>query len=347
MTFVSFILFKFFIFELSYFSTFFMCFMTNAFQSSSHGPLQLHPGLPGGFKGPFLAGSEAFHFSKDYGSLVLQKVTTEEFSLQLLLIHFLQKVRISTSLLSGFHSIFSAKGHTWHEFLDHKKVHLRESQFFFLQEKEVEWKIELHPKVPLQLVQLSYGEEASKELATAFPSWEPFLLGRQRGIKGPYSSHGTIRDAVHKILHADYEPERLPLYFKNRVGDYMFELLEQATEKEREKPVATAWEQRAVQKVREMILENILEHHSITELAKKARIDQYRLKIFFKKEFGVGPYEFLLHTRLDKAKELIEGGMPMKQAAPLAGYRTTSFITAFKRRFGYSPGKIQRKGGGD
>jgi AraC-like DNA-binding protein len=50
---------------------------------------------------------------------------------------------------------------------------------------------------------------------------------------------------------------------------------------------------------------------------------------------------------LDKAKELIEGGMPMKQAAPLAGYRTTSFITAFKRRFGYSPGKIQRKGGGD
>jgi AraC-like DNA-binding protein len=211
----------------------------------------------------------------------------------------------------------------------------------------MEWIIELHPKFPLQLLTLGYGGEPSKELASAFPSWESFLLGKQQGIKGPYSAHGATREAVNKILHADYEPERLPFYFKNRVGDYMFELLEQPTEKEEEKPVATAWEERAVYKVRDMILENIQEHYSIAELAKKARIDQYRLKVFFKKEYGTGPYEFLLHARLEKAKELIEAGMPMKQAAPLAGYRTTSFITAFKRKYGYPPGKMQGKGGGN
>ncbi len=104
-----------------------------------------------------------------------------------------------------------------------------------------------------------------------------------------------------------------------------------------------AWETEAIYKIRELILSDSLRHYSISELARRFKLNPFRLKLFFKQEFGVGPYEFLLNTRIDKVKGFMEGGMPMKEAAPLAGYRTTSFITAFKRRYGYSPGKIGRK----
>lgn len=301
------------------------------------------PGLPDNFNGPFLGTSHQFHFARDYGSIVLQEIAGEEYRFQHIFFHFPQKAKLKSDLVSGFYCFFAALGDARHGFRNKYRTNLRESQFMLLQEAKSGWEIELRSDLPIQLLKLAYSKDSAKELAAAFPSLEPFLSGRQTGIKGPYASHGAIREAVHKILHADYEQERLPFYFKNKIGDFMFEILNTTSEKSLEKPVATEWEKNAVYKVRNMILENILEHHSIADLAKKAKIDLYRLKFFFKNEFGVGPYEFLLNARLEKAKQLMEEGMPMKQAAPLAGYRTTSFITAFKRKFGYSPGKIQKK----
>jgi AraC family transcriptional regulator, transcriptional activator of the genes for pyochelin and ferripyochelin receptors len=125
--------------------------------------------------------------------------------------------------------------------------------------------------------------------------------------------------------------------------EYLFLLVDQATREQGIRLDPTNWELQAVRRIRDRILSEILQHHSITELAKKEKINPFRLKIFFKREFNVGPYEFLLSARLEKARELMEQGMPMKQAAPLAGYRITSFITAFKRKYGYSPELTQRK----
>lgn len=151
---------------------------------------------------------------------------------------------------------------------------------------------------------------------------------------------------MHKILYASYEPYKLPFYFKAEVSEYLFLLLNGASGGQAEgKLVPTEWEKEAVYKVRAFILSDVSQHHTITQLARRFKLKPQHLKTFFKQEFGEGPYGFLLNARLDKIKELMEGGMPMKEAAPLAGYLTTSFITAFKRRFGYPPGAVFRKGG--
>ncbi len=317
--------------------------MITQFHSSAHGALILVPGLPKGFEGPFLAGSIQLHFTEEYGSIVVQEIENEQFRFQFLFFHFLQKVRITGRIVSGLQSIFMAKGEARQEISNKKKIIIKESQFLLLQTNESEWKIEIKSARPLHLLNTAFSKDLAEEISAAFPSAKDFLNGTEQGIKGPFAANGAIREAVHKILHADHEAEKLPFYFKNKIEDYLFQLLDKATRSETSKLVATMWEKQAVYKVRDMILANILEHHSIAFLAKKAKINPYRLKVFFKQEFEVGPYEFLLNARLDKAKELMEEGMPMKKAAPLAGYRTTSFITAFKRRFGYSPGAIQRK----
>ena len=313
------------------------------FYSPAHGQLVLVPGLPPDFKGPFLAGSHQHHFSHAFGSIVLQEIATEQFRLESIIFYFLQKVKLTGKIDAGLKSLFLAVGESKQEFLHYRKFLLRESQFVLMQGKEIDWKFELPPSRPTHFFKTSYSSATADEASEAFTSLRGFLKGENPGMIGPVGAHAAIQDAVHQMLHASYTPDQLPFYFKHKVGDYLFHLLDRSTVKESYSLVPTDWEKEAVYKVRDLILTNVLEHIAVAELAKKVKINTFRLKVFFKNEFGVGPYRFLLHARLDKAKELLEGGMPMKVAAPLAGYTTTSFITAFRRRFGYSPGVIQRK----
>lgn len=123
----------------------------------------------------------------------------------------------------------------------------------------------------------------------------------------------------------------------------MFLLLDQAAQPDVNKLMPSPLETEAVYRVCDLILKDILKHYTIDELAKKAKINSTRLKVFFKREFGVGPYRYLLNARLGKVKQLLDEGMPMKVAAPLAGYRMTNFITAIKKIYGAPPGKMKGK----
>ena len=82
----------------------------------------------------------------------------------------------------------------------------------------------------------------------------------------------------------------------------------------------------------------------VDDLARIAAMNRTKLRSSFKQVYGTTLSEYrtaLLLRRADGA--LKEGGASVKHAARLAGYATTSsFIVAYKRMFGVSPGGVLR-----
>lgn len=91
---------------------------------------------------------------------------------------------------------------------------------------------------------------------------------------------------------------------------------------------------------RERLAENI----SLEELAQRFHCTSYHLIRSFKRERGLPPYAFLVHLRLERARELIARGQPLAQVALDTGFADQSHLTRrFKSLYGISPGIFKRQ----
>lgn len=82
------------------------------------------------------------------------------------------------------------------------------------------------------------------------------------------------------------------------------------------------------------------------ELAQQFGLSARRLNDAFAAEYGQSIFNFVTGHRLDEAHaSLLAGHTPLKVLAARLGYsHVNHFIAAFKRRFGYPPGSLRRKG---
>jgi AraC-like DNA-binding protein len=84
---------------------------------------------------------------------------------------------------------------------------------------------------------------------------------------------------------------------------------------------------------------------TIPDISQKTVLNEFKLKMVFKQVFGMGVFETLMQARMQKARAyILETDKPIKEIASLIGYeRITSFITAFRIHFGYTPASLRRK----
>lgn len=96
---------------------------------------------------------------------------------------------------------------------------------------------------------------------------------------------------------------------------------------------------------RDIIEKDLTKHFTIEELAREVGTNERKLKIGFRQEFGVGPYEMLSKKRIQAATALLQGtNLPVKEIARRTGYRhPSSFVEAFRKRFLVSPARWRRK----
>ncbi len=83
---------------------------------------------------------------------------------------------------------------------------------------------------------------------------------------------------------------------------------------------------------------------NLTELAKKYNMSPGKLNQLFFKKYNESIYSFLSNQRLEQAYQaLFETEVPMKTLAHTIGYsHVNHFITAFKKKFGVTPGSIRK-----
>ncbi len=82
---------------------------------------------------------------------------------------------------------------------------------------------------------------------------------------------------------------------------------------------------------------------SLEVLAQQAGLSRYHFLRVFKATTGLAPHAYLIQVRVGLARQAIERGEPLGQAALLAGFADQSHLTLhFKATYGVTPGQYQR-----
>lgn len=95
--------------------------------------------------------------------------------------------------------------------------------------------------------------------------------------------------------------------------------------------------------VRDLLVQHLQEPLSLEQLSRKAGLNEFKLKSGFKAIFGNTVFGYLNDRRLELSRELVlSGSLPMTLIAEQAGYSSPQhFSTAFRKKFGVSPGKAR------
>ncbi|WP_205513723.1 helix-turn-helix transcriptional regulator [Longitalea arenae] len=95
---------------------------------------------------------------------------------------------------------------------------------------------------------------------------------------------------------------------------------------------------------REYLMQHAAQPPSLSELAKIAGINEFKLKQGFKALFNNTVFGYLTDYKLNQARELIVGDIPIKEVADRLGYSSVQhFNSAFRKKFGMPPGKVRKK----
>ncbi|WP_124067296.1 AraC family transcriptional regulator [Clostridium sp. E02] len=93
------------------------------------------------------------------------------------------------------------------------------------------------------------------------------------------------------------------------------------------------------------ILDNTFVHPlTLSELSKKIYLNEYKLKIGFKQRYGQTVYGYILEKRMELARILLEQRhFRVGDVAGMVGYANTGhFISAFRKKYGVTPGQVLR-----
>lgn len=83
---------------------------------------------------------------------------------------------------------------------------------------------------------------------------------------------------------------------------------------------------------------------TISQLAKDFKVNEKKLKQYFKYVYGMTIYSFVIQTRMEKAKHYLLEGHNVNELAALLGYQNVShFIQVFKKHYGYTPKEALKK----
>jgi AraC-like DNA-binding protein len=100
---------------------------------------------------------------------------------------------------------------------------------------------------------------------------------------------------------------------------------------------------RAVRLARAFLHDALADKITLDALADHAGLDKFHLVRAFRAEVGVPPYEYLTHVRVCRAKELLQRGMRVAEAAQAVGFYDESQLHRhFRRIVGTTPGRFGR-----
>jgi AraC family transcriptional regulator len=99
-------------------------------------------------------------------------------------------------------------------------------------------------------------------------------------------------------------------------------------------------------RVTDFIEAHLGEELSIERLSDVAALSPFHFLRSFRAAAGVPPHRFVKMRRMERAKEMLLSGSPLRSAASATGYKSRSwFAAAFKQHFGHGPGEIPRRKG--
>lgn len=95
----------------------------------------------------------------------------------------------------------------------------------------------------------------------------------------------------------------------------------------------------------DLIVENFATYDSVAGLAKKLGTNSYKLKMVFKKRYGISLFQFSRRERINYSKILLlDTNYTLQVIAEMAGYSEgNNFQATFKMLTGVTPGEFRRQ----
>jgi AraC-like DNA-binding protein len=82
---------------------------------------------------------------------------------------------------------------------------------------------------------------------------------------------------------------------------------------------------------------------TLDDLARSTALTRYAVLRVFRREIGIPPYRFLTQVRVERAKRLLQAGLPAAAVAQQVGFADQSHLTRhFRRLVGVTPGAFAR-----
>ena len=149
----------------------------------------------------------------------------------------------------------------------------------------------------------------------------------------PYAEQ--IKNGIYEIVFAFRNEQTLS---EVRLSQKLYTLLV-ATVDTASQEAGQAEENDAVSKAMHFIQEQYMNPISLLDVATHVNMSQFHFFRLFRKDCGYSPHEYLILTRLNRAKHLLKTtGLPVKVIAQKVGYQNvSSFTNAFTDRVGISP----------
>lgn len=122
------------------------------------------------------------------------------------------------------------------------------------------------------------------------------------------------------------------------------QMYEEMTSKPGASIFKTGYDKERILFAKDYLLQNAITPPTLTELAKIAGLNEFKLKRGFKEVFNNTVFGYLNDHKLTQARELLlSGSSAIKEIADDLGYSSVPhFSSAFKKKFGVSPGKVKK-----
>lgn len=156
-----------------------------------------------------------------------------------------------------------------------------------------------------------------------------------------------ISTILYDMLHCPLEGRYKQLFLKAKTIELLAIQLSQYEQMAGLKPQETT---RSLRKedvermhlARDIIVSNIHSPCTLIDLAHQVGTNDAYLKSHFKQVFGTTVYGYMQGIKMAHARELLGQGKQVSEVAYLSGYKHTAHFTrAFKKFFGYAPGRIK------
>lgn len=315
--------------------------------ASTYGPVEFDTYDTKHHSGPLLSGSNAFISSTGYGELLIQEYTTDKFTIHYNEFYLNQKTRLLINIetrLAQADAVIKTK--LQQNILGYKTT-IKEGQFSIAPGLIEQTEIMLDSSKKCQQFSVGYQLSFIEELIPYFPFLEQVAKAKKAdsflSIAKPRWLSAEMESIINQVLDCQYEPALRDFFFDDKVGDLLFLMLVEVSKQKNDYKYLSKADIDKVHAARSIILNDLTNHLNISQLARKVELNEFKLKTGFKQLFGAGPFTLLKNARMHKAYDLIlNTDKPIKDIQFIAGYASlTSFVGAFKKFFGKTPGDIR------
>ncbi len=213
-------------------------------------------------------------------------------------------------------------------------------------------KSEMHmqPGRPYSMLSVYFPLTLLETWVNYFPALAEFMEKVSRGERAVLCACNQVTtwemdDIIQHITSNSYPGFTQPLHTSIKITELLIQVLDKVIHYPTTNTIRLRREE--VQRFHEMkeVLTSNLEHPlSLKELSRQFGLNIKKLKMGFKAIYDKTPFDLLLITRMEKAKELLAGtGMSIEDIGESVGYSDKhSFSKAFKKHCGCPPASYRR-----